>query len=178
MDADQIDLYRHASAWTAEKASVASRNTSAPTMCDDWDVGTLLSHMVETQEYFAAGARGEEARPPSPTPSSLAADDPTAALRLACGEVLRAFQQPEAIEASGPALGIATADLLLHGWDLAAATSQDATMPDGLPQAALDTVYGRFTETERVGVFMPEIPVVEGAAAQDRLLGYTGRDPS
>jgi hypothetical protein len=62
------------------------------------------------------------------------------------------------VERTGSALGIAFSDQLLHGWDLARATKQDPTMPDGLAEAAYDCIHGRFTEEQRKGVFGPEIP--------------------
>jgi hypothetical protein len=51
-------------------------------------------------------------------------------------------------------------------------------MPAGLPDAAYSLIHGRFTEEQRKGVFKPEIAVAPDASAQDRLLAYTGRDPS
>ena len=50
--------------------------------------------------------------------------------------MLDTFGAPGAVEKTGAALGIAFSDQLLHGWDLAVSTGQDATMPDGLPDAA------------------------------------------
>ncbi len=82
------------------------------------------------------------------------------------------------MERTGPALGIAFSDTLLHGWDLAMSTAQEAAMPDGLPEAAYSIIYGRFTDEQRKGVFKPEIAVAPDASAQDKLLAYTGRDPS
>jgi uncharacterized protein (TIGR03086 family) len=67
---------------------------------------------------------------------------------------------------------------LLHGWDVAVASGQDATMPDGLAQAAYETIHGKFTAEQRRGLFKPEIPVGADASPQDRLLAYTGRDPT
>ena len=51
-------------------------------------------------------------------------------------------------------------------------------MPDGLPDAAYEMIHGRFTEEQRKGVFKPEVEAGSSASAQDRLLAYTGRDPS
>lgn len=85
---------------------------------------------------------------------------------------------PGVIEKTGAALGIAFSDQVLHGWDLAKATAQDATMPDGLPEAAFEMIHGRFTDDQRKGVFKPEVKVPANASAQDKLLAYTGRDPS
>jgi hypothetical protein len=62
-------------------------------------------------------------------------------------------------------------------WDVAKATHQDTTMPDGLAQSAYDMIHGRFTEERRVGVFKPEIAVPADAPPQARLLAYTGRRP-
>jgi hypothetical protein len=39
-------------------------------------------------------------------------------------------------------------------------------------------IHGRFTDEKRTGVFKPEIAVRSDAPAQDKLLAYTGRDPS
>ena len=92
--------------------------------------------------------------------------------------MFKTFSEPGVIEKTGPSLGIAFADQLLHSWDLAKATGQDTTMPDGLAEAAYEMIHGRFTDEERVGVFKPEVEVAADASAQDKLLAYTGRDPS
>ena len=39
-------------------------------------------------------------------------------------------------------------------------------------------IYGRFTDDQRKGVFKPEVSVAGDVSAQDKLLAYTGRDPS
>ena len=87
------------------------------------------------------------------------------------------FSEPGVIEKTGPSLGIAFSDQLLHGWDLATATAQDATMPEGLPDAAYEMIHGRFTDEQRKGLFAPEVPVADDATPQQRLLAYTGRTP-
>ena len=89
-----------------------------------------------------------------------------------------AYAQDGVVERTGPALGIAFSDQLLHGWDLARAAEQDTTMPEGLAQAAYDCIHGRFTDEQRKGVFGREIPVGDDATPQQRLLAYTGRDPN
>ena len=177
MSTDLLDLYRQASDWTAEKIA-ATTDLDAATPCDGWTVRDLLDHMLDTQRYFAASARGEKAAPPSPTPPALSTDDPTADFAKSRADVLAAYGGPGVIEKTGPALGIAFSDQLLHGWDLARATKQDSTMPDGLAQSAYDVIHGRFTDDQRPGVFKPEIPVGDDATPQQRLLAYTGRDPA
>jgi uncharacterized protein (TIGR03086 family) len=91
--------------------------------------------------------------------------------------MLAAFGEPGAIDKTGPSLGVASSDQLLHGWDLAQATGQDITMPAGLAEAAYQTIHGLFTDDQRKGVFKPAIAVADDASSQDRLLAYTGRQP-
>lgn len=175
---DLLDLYGRASAWTADKVTAAATELDAPTPCQEWDVRSLMNHMLETQRYFVGAARGQDVAPPSQTPPALLGEDPVADFRAAREETLAVFGEDGVIEKTGPSLGIAFSDQLLHGWDLARATGQDGTMPDGLPAAAYEMVHGAFTDEQRQGVFGPEIEVPAEASAQDRLLAYTGRDPS
>lgn len=178
MDTDLLDLYGAASEWTMANVADASIDLDAPTPCDGWDVRTLLNHMLETQRYFVGAARGQDVSPPSSIPSELISDDPVADFVRGRAETLSTFAKPGVIEKTGPSLGIAFSDQLLHGWDLAKSTRQDATMPAGLPEIAYETIHGRFTDDQRRGVFKPEVVVGPAASAQDRLLAYTGRDPS
>ena len=178
MEVDYLDLYRRASEWTGTKVAGAVRRLDAQTLCDQWDVRTLMNHMLQTQRYFVGAARGDDVSPPSPTPPELISDDPIADFNKARSETLRTFEAPGVIERTGPALGIAFSDQLLHGWDLAASTGQTTTMPQNLPEAAYALIHGRFTDEERKGVFKPEIPIAPDSSAQEKLLAYTGRDPA
>jgi uncharacterized protein (TIGR03086 family) len=177
MDLDLLDLYGRASGWTSSKVAGAASKLDAPTFCDGWDVRTLMNHMLATQQYFVGAARGEDVPPPMGTPPDLVSEDPRADFERARAETVRTFGEPGVIDKTGPALGIAFSDQLLHGWDLARSTGQETTMPDGLPEAAYSLIYGRFTDEQRKGVFKPEIEVAPDAPAQVKLLAYTGRDP-
>jgi uncharacterized protein (TIGR03086 family) len=177
MTADLLDLYGRASEWTLGKVAGAAGKLEARTPCDDWNVRTLLDHMLDTQKYFVGAAKGEDVSPPGPTPPQLLGDDAVVDFERARAETLRTFGAEGVIEKTGPSLGIAFSDQLLHGWDLAKATGQDNTMPDGLADAAYEMIHGKFTDEQRKGVFKPEVKVGEDASAQDRLLAYTGRTP-
>jgi uncharacterized protein (TIGR03086 family) len=177
MATDLLNLYRQASDWTISKVRSVT-DLDAPTPCTDWSVRELLSHMLDTQRYFTSAARGEDASPPSPTPPPLDTPDPESAFSTGQSELLAAFGAEGVIDKTGPSLGIAFADQLLHGWDVARATDQDATMPDGLAEVAYKSIRGRFTDDQRKGVFGPELTVADDATPQQRLLAYTGRDPS
>jgi uncharacterized protein (TIGR03086 family) len=176
MPTDLLDLYRRASDWTAGKAA-GTTDLEAATPCEEWRVRDLLAHMLDTQRYFVGAARGEDVPRPSATPPPLSTQDPAADLAEVRTQLLAAFGQEGVIERTGPLLGIAFTEQLLHGWDLARATDQDATMPAGLAEAAYEAIHGRFTDEQRKGVFGPEVPVGAHATPQERLLAYTGRDP-
>jgi len=175
---DLLDLYGRASAWTVSKADGAAQQLDDRTPCDEWDVRTLMNHVLDTQNYFVGVAQGIEVSPPSPDPPPLISDDPGADFSRTRAKVLSTFSEDGVIEKTGPSLGVAFSDMLLHGWDLAKATGQDDTMPDGLAEAAYETIHGKFTDEQRKGLFKPEVVVGANASAQDTLLAYTGRDPS
>jgi uncharacterized protein (TIGR03086 family) len=175
---DLLSLYGRASEWTVDKVAGASAKLDVATPCDEWTVRDLLNHILETQQFFVSRARNEDVPPPSPKPAELVGDNPVNDFNHARSEVLTVFGEDGVIARTGPSLGIAFSDQLLHGWDVAKATGQDATMPEGLAEAAYTIIHGRFTDDERKGIFGPEIAVPASASAQDRLLAYTGRNPS
>ena len=177
MGPDLLDLYDRASSWATEKVSGSAEKLDAETPCDDWDVRTLLSHMLETQRYFLSSARGEDASLPRPIPPATLSDDPAADFEAVRRDMLDAYAEAGTIEKTGPALGVAFSDLLVHSWDLARATRQNETMPAGLAAAAYGLVHGKFTDEQRKGLFNPEVPIGDDASPQDRLLAYTGRQP-
>jgi uncharacterized protein (TIGR03086 family) len=181
MTTNPLDLFGRASEWTLDKVRGATDQLGATTPCDDWNVRQLMDHMLETQRYFVGSAKGDEnAKPPGQEPPDIIREDsdPGAIFEAARAETLKVFGEDGVIERTGPSIGIAFADQLLHGWDLATATGQDATMPAGLPEAAYEMIHGQFTEEQRKGVFKPEVKVDAQASAQDRLLAYTGRTPA
>jgi uncharacterized protein (TIGR03086 family) len=177
MDQDFLELYERASEWTASKVPGAASKMDARTPCDQWDVRTLLNHMLDTQQYFIGAATGADVSPPSPNPPELLGDDPAADFERTRRTMLSTYGAPGVIEKTGPSIGIAFSDQLLHGWDLATATGQDTSMPDSLPAAAYEMIHGRFTEEQRKGIFKPEVELPADASAQEKLLAYTGRDP-
>jgi uncharacterized protein (TIGR03086 family) len=172
---DVLELFERGTEWTAGKVAGTTDKLEWTTPCDQWDVRAVLNHMIETQQYFAASGRGEEATPPSPTPPPLIGDDPAAAYDASRRETSRVFREPGVIERTGPALGIAFCDSLIHGWDVARATGQDDAMPDELAAAAFSMLDGQLTDDRRGNAFAPATDVADSASAQEKLLAYTGR---
>lgn len=178
MTNDLLDLYSRASEWTLGKVKGAADQLDSDTPCDEWQVRELMNHMLETQRYFVGSARGENVSPPGETPpSTLLGDDPVKDFKRAREETISTYGQKEVLEKTGPTLGIAFADQLLHGWDLAKATGQDTAMPQGLAEAAYHMINGRLTDDQRKSAFKPEMQISAKAPAQDKLLAYSGRNP-
>jgi len=177
MSTDLLEHYRRTGVWASQLVA-NTPDLSVATPCDEWTARELLNHMLDTQRYFAGTARGEDVSPPGPNPPELLSDNPGKDVERAWADVDSAFTPDGVIEKTGPALGIALSDLLIHSWDLARATGQDATMPPGLAEASYQAIHGKFTDEQRKGLFKPEVAVGADASAQDKLLGYTGRTPA
>jgi uncharacterized protein (TIGR03086 family) len=104
-------------------------------------------------------------------------------------ELAAAWRQPAAwegmAEAGGvqmpaPAIGVvALNEVLVHGWDLAAATGQeyrpDQASAETCLRFAVDLAAG--APEIRNAIYGPVVAVPAGAPVFDRLLGETGRDP-
>lgn len=75
---------------------------------------------------------------------------------------------------------VAINEVLVHGWDIAAATGQDYAGAPELVGAANAFVLPTVTQnpTGTPGMFGPPVAVPDGAGMLDKLIGLTGRDPA
>lgn len=176
-----------------ESLVVATRpdQWSSPSPCDQWDSRGVVEHVVV---MLGVMLRPFE-RDLSPAPG--VADDPLAAFRAARADVEavldnsaeadRPVQTPAAGEMPADQMidEVVSQDLVFHGWDLAKATGQDATIDPAEVEAALPATLSlppEMYEPEAFGpgivVFGPKVAVPDDAGPQDQLLGLLGRDPS
>ena len=174
---DSVDLFDKGSAWAKQKIEGAKDSLDAPTPCGDWDVRTLINHLISGLEYFQKRARGEEAPPPSAgdPPDVLDGGDPGAKYEAERKKTLEAFHGVD--DKTLMALGFAFVDQVVHGNDLAKATGQDDTIPSDLAEAAFGMVTGNLTDENRGTAFGPAVDVSDDAGTQDKLLAYLGRSP-
>jgi uncharacterized protein (TIGR03086 family) len=140
-------ISRAASDTGAVLRAVRPAQLAAPTPCAEWDVRTLVNHVLQVSAALALAGRG------GPVPSELwtrelAGDD--VAERFDADVAVAAVEWPAAPILLGtyemPAASVAAmlvCDLAIHGWDLARAT----------------------------------VPVAPDAGAFDALLAASGRDP-
>lgn len=161
-----------------------------PSPCPDWNVGDLVNHIVYGNRMFAGIVRGDlpgppAGRPPAPGSGQPGSDLP-GAYRQAAGELLAAFSLPGVMEATftvpfgtvpgSVALHLRITELLVHGWDLARATGQPASFPDGLAEQELAFSRGalRAIPPGRAP-FAPPQPAAVDAPAIDQLAALLGR---
>ncbi len=160
-----------------------------PTPCPDTTVGDLVDHLGTFAVHFHAAARKETqggwVPPPPPSAANLEAGwrDRIARDLLALAEAWRAPSAWEGVTLAGgfemPAqtVGLVALDeLVVHGWDIAVATTQPYAPTSDEVDAATEFVAS-FEAPRDGSLFGPVVPVADTAPPLDRLLGLAGRDP-
>lgn len=181
-------------------ARVTGSQLSQPTPCADWTVRDLVGHIVGSTDLFADLAElGESPEdrewPDYPGGDFLAAFDRHAA-RVTAAFAASGAMDKVMVLPTGPAPGsltiqVATGEIFVHGWDLAAAVGRTsdgadgleltAALDDGVAEALLLSDWLVLCVQVRAAdptVFAPEIEPPDGASATDRLAAFLGRDPA
>jgi uncharacterized protein (TIGR03086 family) len=150
-------------------------------------VSGLLDHVIGGASHLGA-SMAVGAGPATPSTAESDLTQLAASYRSAVAQVLEKAASPGALEArvATPAgemsaaqfMGILALDHLVHTWDLAKATRQNTS----LDPALTETCYGMFVPglidmARPHGAFGPPVSVPDSASTQDKLLGYTGRQP-
>jgi uncharacterized protein (TIGR03086 family) len=184
---DVARLHRHSLDATGRTvAAIRSDQLDSPTPAGDWDVRALLNHVVAGNLWAAELAAGKTiAEVGDRLEGDVLGDDPAAAYRASADAAAAVFEQPGALEAPcavsyGPVPGSVYAghrflDVLIHGWDLAVATGQDATLDPDLVRGCLEVVEPQLAMLQASGAFGPAVETSPDADPQTRLLGMLGR---
>jgi uncharacterized protein (TIGR03086 family) len=181
---------RRADVFDSTVAAVGPDDWSRPSPCAEWDARDVVRHVVDMHQVMLRPYGRSAADAPTVD------DDPLAAFRAARAEVeailedrelaTRTTESPAGTLAGADMVDqVASADLVIHRWDLARATGQD----DAIDPEELERMWPAFQQIPDVmrvpGAFGPGItvfgPVVEvpaDAPLQDRALGLVGRDPA
>jgi uncharacterized protein (TIGR03086 family) len=161
---------------------------SAPTPCADWDVRTLVNHVVGEVLWvppLLAGKTVEEVG--DRFDGDVLGEDPHARWAEAVRDALAAAGEPGVQDRTvhlsfgefpgSEYLGQITSDLTIHSWDLARALGADDHLKGELFEF-VDTFLGpQLAAWRSAGAFGPVAPVASDASAQDRFLAATGRSP-
>ncbi|MEU1192775.1 TIGR03086 family metal-binding protein [Streptomyces sp. NPDC005859] len=160
---------------------------SLPTPCDDYDVETLINHMVGWLLLFEAGCRGRIYD--GDVANHRCGTDPAAEFRataagLVAGWEENGFDRKLAVTGSNklPAetvFNMTVMEYLTHGWDLAFATAQSIPFTDQEAAETLTRAEATLPPEYR-GENMPFgeiVPISQDASAVDRLVAFLGREP-
>jgi len=173
----------------AAMGAVRPEQLSGPTPCTEFDVATLLGHLLSVLRRVAAVGRGESPFSVPQVSTDVPDDGWGAAARAAADDVLavwtddalldRELTLPYGTHRGAVALATYTGELSTHTWDLAAATGQspawdDAAVAVGL--AGTHHVLPADGRGERIP-FAPVVPVPGDAPLIEQLVGWQGRDP-
>jgi len=182
--------YRAATALFGEQLSqVGDDDWANPTPCDDWDVRTLVAHVVIGEALVAGLFRGDggavsvevDTSVLGPSPMATWRGTALAALEAAGGDgVLDATHAYPSGDFPGSVIvGFRTADNLVHAWDLARACGRDLELPDDVAGRCLDFWLQLADVMAAGGVrgphFAPPVLPADDAPVGLRLLALLGR---
>jgi uncharacterized protein (TIGR03086 family) len=172
-------------------AGVPGHPMDAPTPCADWDLRTLVNHVILWTAYSAECRAHGESVAEELMSRDFTADPgfvPDYAAQL--GRAVAAWSDPAAwerhlgvMDGSTPAADVADllmAEMVLHGWDVARATGQRYDCDDAVAAAVLATVEAQgelFRQYQGFAAVVPLPGEQERATDLDRALCLSGRDP-
>jgi uncharacterized protein (TIGR03086 family) len=167
-------------------AAIPADRWQAATPCPEWDARGLVSHLVSGNLWAAElGTGGTIEGIGERLDGDLLGADPAAAYAASARAASDVFHRPGALDAPcavsyGPVAGSVYAghrfiDVLIHGWDLATATGQDAALDDELVEACRQIAAPQIELLQTSGAFAGNVPIPAEAGAQTRLLAMLGR---
>jgi uncharacterized protein (TIGR03086 family) len=169
--------------------NVTPDQLGAPAPCAEWDVRALINHLILwTSHSLERRAHGESVAQELMDRDFAAAPDFAAAYRSQLDRALAAWANPavwdrelDMMGAKTPAADVGAliiAELVLHGWDLAAATGQDYSVSERAAEAALRAVDANAELFRQYKGFAEPVPIAASAPVLDRVLALSGRDPA
>lgn len=188
---DRRDAFVHSYAIAADIATgVRPDQTGDPTPCAEYDVATLVDHLVFAGRRAAELGRGATTAEQTHVPLA----DAPGELRRAGSDAEWAWADDARLDAKiempwgQTYLGVTLVDMYLaelaaHAWDLAAATGQLDRLEKNCAAPALAGARAmlrpEYREVAGPGSpYGPEVEVPDDAPEWDRFAAFMGRDPS
>ena len=173
---------RLADRFTTVVEAVPTDRWDAATPCEGWTVADVVDHVSTTQREFL-----ERMELPAP---DVAGSSPLDAWRGTRSAMQAALDDAAIVGRSydgyfGPTTIGETidtfyaSDLAVHAWDIARGAGLTELEP--IEPADLDRIQAQMAPVgdavRSPGIYGPEVAVPDAASAQDRFLGWTGRQP-
>jgi uncharacterized protein (TIGR03086 family) len=166
-----------------EIASAASpEEWDGPAPVPGWTARDVVGHLVDWFAGFLSSGAGIEL-PEVPK----VAVDPVAAWAARMADIQALLENPGDRVLRNPHIGeiplaqaidqFYTADVFMHTWDLARGLGQEPRLDEARAAEVLVGMEPIEEMLRRSGQYGPRVPVPDGASAQDRLMGFIGRDP-
>jgi uncharacterized protein (TIGR03086 family) len=187
-----LDLTPATGMLTQVVTDIGDDQLGAPTPCRDTTVADLLDHL----DGLCLAFTGAAVKDPAAGSRAASADGsrlgPDWRVRLPdrLARLARAWQDETAwdgmtraggVDLPGAVAGqVVINEIVVHGWDIAAATGHDYAGQSELIQAAYAFVESTVAQYPdgNPGLFGPPVSVPDSAPPLDRLLAMTGRDPA
>jgi uncharacterized protein (TIGR03086 family) len=163
---------------------LGTRRWDAPAPVDGWGARDVIRHLTQWfPAFLAAGSGVELAHGPAVDHDPVAAwrvhsdavqallDDPATAGRVLADPHVGELPLDRAVDQ------LYTADVFMHTWDLARATSQEDRLD---PNFCAELLSGMELMEEAIrasGQYGARVPVPDDADAQTRMLAFIGRNP-
>jgi len=169
--------------------AVRPEQWGAATPCTDWDVRTLVNHLVYEQLWVPPLLDGATvAEIGDRFDGDQLGDDPVAAWQAAAAGARRALTAPGAIDrtvhlsygdipASRYCIELVS-DLTVHAWDLARGIGADDRLDPEAVAMTYEWAGEHADELAKSGLFDPPVLVPDSADTQTALIALAGRDPS
>ena len=160
---------------------IAEDDWSKQTPCREFDVAALTDHLMNSITTIGAMAGAQ-------FPERDRRDSVERQVVLAARPALDAWRH-RGLDGTVPfgsneapaniMAGILSLEFLVHAWDYAKATGREVTAPDALSDYVMGLAKTIITPQGRSNVgFDDPVDVAADAGALDRLIAYTGRQPS
>ncbi|MDV6274444.1 TIGR03086 family metal-binding protein [Rhodococcus erythropolis] len=169
-----------AAGFTARIDAVPADHWDNDSPCEGWTARDVVRHVLDSERDMVKVVGLELASGPSVD------DDPSAAWAAVRDSMQEILDDPakSTLEYDGhfgrtnlgaTVEGFLCFDLVIHGWDLAAATGTDTTMRDADVDWVSEIAAGLGDSIRMSGVCGPEIQVPDNADKATKLLAFLGR---
>lgn len=181
-------LKRAAACFGEQLLAVGDEEWDLPTPCADWDVRSLVAHVVVGDAQVPRVLAGDATEATPEVDVTVLGHSPVSVWRGTAVAALAAFAEPGVLDRRHPhpvgrvtgrtVAGFRLTDHLVHAWDLARALGRDLELPPDLVDAALDFWLPRVDDLAPSGHFGegPQQPPPDATPTQ-RLVALLGRRP-
>jgi uncharacterized protein (TIGR03086 family) len=185
--ADLLEYQRRAADEFGRRVdAITDEQWGRSTPCSQWDVRTLVNHLVYEDRWAPHIAKGETVEEVGDRyDGDQLGSDPKAAWNDALAGAIAAFREPGVLDRTvhlsfgdvpgAEYLSQLTADHLLHAWDLARAIGADDTLDPELVGWAYEMAQAQEPMLRASGMFGERVDVADTADTQTKLLAIVGR---